>query len=69
MQQHGVGTLTFYEPKTGLFASLGHGVTDVDTGDLITIANGELVTSNIIDITKGEKGEPGEIRGSIEGRK
>ncbi|MBO5413932.1 MAG: PDZ domain-containing protein [Clostridia bacterium] len=65
----GVGTLTFYEPSTGSFASLGHGITDVDTGNLITIANGELVTSNIVSIKKGEKGNPGEIRGSIEGRK
>ena len=52
-----------------MFASLGHGVTDIDTGNLITIANGELVTSNIIGIAKGEKGKPGEIRGSIEGSK
>jgi len=65
----GVGTLTFYEPQTGMFASLGHGVTDIDTSNLITIANGELVTSNIIGIAKGEKGKPGEIRGSIEGSK
>ena len=63
----GVGTLTFYEPTTGSFASLGHGITDIDTGDLITIANGELVTSNIVSIKKGEKCSPGEIRGSIEG--
>lgn len=64
----GVGTATFYEPETGMFASLGHGITDIDTGDLITIANGELVNSNIISITKGEKGKPGEIKGSIEGQ-
>jgi len=62
----GVGTATFYQPSTGLFASLGHGITDIDTGDLITIANGELVTTNIVNIQKGEKGNPGEIRGSIE---
>ena len=63
----GVGTATFYEPSTGMFALLGHGLTDIDTGDLVTIANGELVNSNIVSITKGEKGKPGEIRGSIEG--
>lgn len=64
----GVGTATFYEPSTGMFALLGHGITDIDTGDLVTIANGELVNSNIVSITKGEKGKPGEIRGSIEGQ-
>lgn len=62
----GVGTLTFYEPSTGNFAALGHGINDVDTYDLIQIANGELVTTNILDIVKGEDGSPGEIRGSIE---
>lgn len=64
----GVGTATFYEPSTGKFALLGHGITDIDTGNLVTIANGELVNSNIISITKGEKGNPGEIRGSIDGQ-
>lgn len=63
----GVGTATFYEPESGMFASLGHGITDIDTGDLITISNGELVTTNIVSVQKGEKGKPGEIRGSIEG--
>lgn len=62
----GVGTLTFYEPETKMFATLGHGILDVDTSDLIKIANGELVTTNILNIQKGEKGKPGEIRGTIE---
>lgn len=69
MQQHGVGTATFYEPSTGMFASLGHGITDIDTGDLITISNGELVTTNIVSVQKGEKGKPGELKGSIESSK
>lgn len=63
----GVGTATFYVPSLGMFAALGHGITDADTGDLITISNGELVTTNIVLIKKGEKGKPGEIKGIIEG--
>ncbi len=62
----GVGTLTFYEPSTKMFACLGHGILDVDTSDLIKIATGELVTTNILNIQKGERGAPGEIRGTIE---
>ena len=62
----GVGTLTFYEPSTRMFATLGHGILDVDTSDLIKISNGELVTTNILSIKKGKKGTPGEIRGTIE---
>ena len=62
----GVGTMTFYDPQTKTFAALGHGITDVDTLELINIANGELVTTDILSISKGEKGKPGEIRGTIE---
>ena len=58
----GVGTATFYIPSTGMFASLGHGITDIDTEELITISNGELVTTDIVSIQKGEKGKPGEIK-------
>lgn len=65
----GVGTITFYEPSTGKFGALGHGINDVDTYELIDIANGELVNTNIIDIVKGEEGSPGEIRGIIEGER
>ncbi len=61
----GVGTVTFYEPTTGQFAALGHPITDVDTGDIINISNGELITSKILSVIKGEKGKPGEIRGII----
>lgn len=65
----GVGTVTFYEPESKTFAALGHGIVDVDTGKIVEIARGELVTSNILSIRKGEKGNPGEIRGSIENGK
>ena len=45
---------------------MGHGILDVDTNKLINIGKGELVTSKILSITKGENGKPGEIKGSIE---
>lgn len=66
MLKGGVGTASFFEPETGMFCALGHGITDVDTGEVVNIAKGELVTTNIVSITKGEKGKPGEIKGSIE---
>ncbi len=62
----GVGTLTFYEPSTNTFMALGHGISDIDTEEIVEISNGELITANIISIVKGQKGTPGEIRGSIE---
>lgn len=61
----GVGTITYYEPSTQNFAALGHGIQDIDTGKLITISNGEIVTASIASIQKGEKGKPGEIKGNI----
>lgn len=64
----GVGTLSFYEPTTGNFAALGHGITDVDTGGILNIAKGELVNSKLVSIKKGEKNEPGELQGSIDGQ-
>ena len=54
----GIGTLTFYEPATGNFAALGHGITDSDTGELVEISNGEFLTTRIISIIKGIKGAP-----------
>lgn len=61
----GVGTVSFYEPSTGGFAALGHGILDIDTEELISISTGEVVTTDIVSITKGEKGKPGEMKGSI----
>ena len=63
----GVGTASFYEPKTNKFAALGHGIIDIDTEKLIDISSGEVVTANILSLVKGEDGDPGKIQGSIEG--
>lgn len=62
----GVGTISYYEPASGLFAALGHGIIDVDTEKLLDISSGEFVTTNIVSIVKGEKGNPGKIQGSVE---
>ena len=64
----GIGTISFYEPQSKNFAALGHGILDIDTEKLISIANGEITTANILSISKGEKGNPGEIRGSLIGQ-
>lgn len=65
----GVGTVTFYEPSTKTFGALGHGITDIDTDELINIASGEFVTTKILNITKGESGSPGKIQGTVENQK
>jgi stage IV sporulation protein B len=63
----GVGTLSFYDPATGRFGALGHPITDVDTGTLLSVKDGEIVHSKIIDVKQGEKGTPGELRGFFPG--
>lgn len=62
----GVGTASFYEPSTNTFAALGHGILDVDTQQLLNIATGEFVTTKVVSISKGKRGTPGKIQGSIE---
>ena len=62
----GVGTVTFYEAETQQFGALGHGITDIDTGDLLNISSGEFVTAKVLNIKKGEDGNPGKIQGTVE---
>lgn len=59
----GVGTLTFYDEKSGIFAALGHPITDVDTGTILNINSGEIISSSIISVKKGLRGSPGELKG------
>ena len=57
--------MTFYDPVTGAFGGLGHGVCDVDTGDLMPLGSGEVVQASILDVVPGTAGSPGELRGSF----
>lgn len=59
----GIGTLTFYDRKTGFFGALGHGITDSETSNIFAISGGELLPASIFDISKGVPGCPGELKG------
>lgn len=59
----GIGTLTFYDPQSGGFGALGHGITDMDTGILMPIREGDILESNILAVKKGQQGSPGELKG------
>lgn len=61
----GIGTLTFYEPKTQKFGALGHGITDIDTGILMPLEIGEIIESSILAVKKGKQGDPGELKGIL----
>ncbi len=61
----GIGTMTYYDPADGSFGALGHGVYDVDTGELMQIREGALVPAELTAIVKGQKGKAGELTGDI----
>ncbi len=61
----GVGTLSFLDPKNGAFGALGHAITDVDTGLALTVAEGQILQAQVVDVQRGERGAPGELKGSF----
>ena len=61
----GVGTLSFYDPDTGRYAALGHAITDGDTGAVLTVSEGQVLHADIVAVQKGQKGAPGELKGSF----
>lgn len=61
----GIGTLTYIEEETGKFGALGHGITDIDTGIMMPVRNGELLKSSVYGIRKGLQGTPGELQGDF----
>ena len=61
----GVGTLTYYDPATGAYGALGHAITDSDTGSLLPVREGALMQAEIVDVRRGQRGAPGELRGSF----
>lgn len=61
----GIGTMTYVD-QAGEFAALGHGISDVDTGERLDISKGELYDAQILSVQKGAAGSPGELRGVID---
>lgn len=59
----GIGTITFSDKESGVFGALGHPITDVDTGVIMPVEKGSITGAEIVDVNKGERGEPGELRG------
>ena len=60
----GVGTVTFYDPASGVYGALGHGITDTDTGVLLPLGEGSVSKAAVTGVTKGESGKPGQLDGS-----
>lgn len=60
----GIGTMTYMD-SNGDFGALGHGISDSDTGMLVTTSGGELYDTEILGIEKGTFGKPGVMSGVI----
>lgn len=59
----GIGTVTWYDPTTGHFGALGHGVND-SGGVLLKMAQGTTFPAQVQEVTKGKSGRPGQLKGS-----
>lgn len=57
----GIGTLTFVQ-KDNKFAALGHAVTSGQNENIIPLTNGDIYNASLVNIQKGEKNTPGELR-------
>ena len=61
----GVGTVTYYDPATQTYGALGHGITDVDTSQLMTLQRGSIMPTSVKAVKRGAAGDPGELKGDF----
>ena len=61
----GIGTVTWYDPESGKFGTLGHGVSD-GKGTLLKMSQGCAYEAEIIDVRKGKCGDPGQLKGDAD---
>ena len=60
----GVGTVTWYDPETGNFGALGHGVND-QKGQLVQMTSGNAYRASVLSVKKGKTGAPGQLMGAL----
>lgn len=62
----GVGTLTFYDPETGVYGALGHSISDASSGRVLPLSGGSIMSAEIKSVIPGQAGTPGELNGDTE---
>ena len=62
----GLGTVTYYDPDSGAFGTLGHGVND-SSGTLLPMESGNAYPARILSVQKGKPTVPGQLKGAMEG--
>ena len=60
----GVGTVTWYDPETKKFGTLGHGVNN-SRGELLNMVSGNAYKAAVVSVRKGECGAPGQLMGAL----
>jgi len=63
----GLGTTTFYDINSNVFAGLGHGIYDVDTNQIMPLRKGEVYDAYVKGMYRSESGNIGELCGVISG--
>lgn len=61
----GVGTLTFYDPATGVYGALGHCISG-DDGEALPLGDGGIYGAEIVGIVQGTVGAPGQLDGKTD---
>lgn len=57
----GIGTITFYNKQSGIFAALGHQINDIDTKEIMPMLDGEAVKATVSKIEKSTRGTTGSL--------
>ena len=63
----GIGTVTYYDPDTKAFGTLGHGVNGSD-GELLQMVQGYAYDARVLTVRKGRSGDPGQLMGTVDGQ-
>lgn len=62
----GIGTVTYYDPESGTYGALGHGINDTDTGVMLPLGGGNITSASVTEVKTGASGKPGELRGAFD---
>ena len=60
----GIGTVTWYDPDSGRFGALGHGVNNSD-GVLVDMTGGNAYRAGVQSVKRGRVGQPGQLIGAV----
>ncbi len=61
----GIGTITWYNPSTQAFGTLGHGVNGCN-GCLLPMYRGNAYPAEIAGVKVGRSGDPGQLKGMLD---